>query len=469
MSRARLTSLVLTLAAVGAVIAGCERPPIDSVQVGFRGVAMEQNYNPRLMAAVIEANQPPAPLEPASADGPKAGAIYQNVKVLGDLSVGEFARTMVAMSNWVAPKEGPEAGCLYCHNPANFADDSKYTKVVARRMVQMTQNINGNWTQHVAATGVTCYTCHRGQPVPANVWFDPAPLKHDVTGLLGDRAGQNSAAASVKLASLPYDPFGPYLKDDKPIRVQGSTALPTGNRSSTKQTEFTYSLMIHMSDSLGVNCTYCHNSRSWQDWEQSPPQRATAWYGIRMARQLNTEYMTPLTGTFPANRLGPTGDVPKINCATCHQGAYKPLFGAPMAKDHPELGGVSIVPKAAAPAASVTASGAPTAATDLMPATVFFAVGSAKLTDEGTQVVVGLAASLEANGDAKVAISGFHSAAGNLAQNQELAKQRAVSVREALKAAGIAEDRLLLEKPMQTEANVSGEDPRSRRVDMAVR
>jgi photosynthetic reaction center cytochrome c subunit len=465
MSRARLASIVLAVAAVGTLLAGCERPPIDRVQVGYRGVAMEQNYNPRLMVEVIAANQPPEALEPASADGPKASAVYQNVKVLGDLSVGQFARSMVAMSNWVAPKEGPEAGCVYCHNPANFADDSKYTKVVARRMVQMTQNINGNWKQHVANTGVTCYTCHRGQPVPANVWFDPAPLKHDVSGLLGDRALQNSPAASVKLASLPYDPFGPYLAGDQPIRVQGDTALPTGNRASTKQTEFTYSLMVHMSDSLGVNCTYCHNSRSWQDWEQSPPQRVTAWYGIRMARQLNNEYMTPLTGTFPANRLGPTGDVPKLNCATCHQGAYKPLFGAKMAKDHPEFGGV---PENAS-AAAAPAAPAPAPSSGLAPATVFFAVGSSALTDEGSKVLVGLASSMTSGTDAKVAISGFHSAAGSLAQNQELAKQRAFAVRDALTAAGIPEDRLVLEKPMQTETNVSGEDPRSRRVDVAVR
>jgi len=38
--------------------------------------------------------------------------------------------------------------------------------------------------------------------------------------------------------------------------------LPSGNRSSIKQTEWTYSLMIHMSESLGVNCTYCHNHGS---------------------------------------------------------------------------------------------------------------------------------------------------------------------------------------------------------------
>jgi photosynthetic reaction center cytochrome c subunit len=35
--------------------------------------------------------------------------------------------------------------------------------------------------------------------------------------------------------------------------------------------------------------------------------------------------------------LGPTGDVAKANCATCHQGAYKPLNGQSMLKDFPEL------------------------------------------------------------------------------------------------------------------------------------
>jgi photosynthetic reaction center cytochrome c subunit len=63
----------------------------------------------------------------------------------------------------------------------------------------------------------------------------------------------------------------------------------------------------------------------------------TAWYGIRLVRQLNNEYLTPLTGTFPPSRLGPHGDVAKTNCATCHQGAYKPLYGASMVKDYPEL------------------------------------------------------------------------------------------------------------------------------------
>ena len=46
----------------------------------------------------------------------------------------------------------------------------------------------------------------------------------------------------------------------------------------------------------------------------------------------------PLDPTFPAERLGPHGDVPKIQCATCHQGAYKPLYGAKIAAQYPAIG-----------------------------------------------------------------------------------------------------------------------------------
>ena len=240
---------------------------------------------------------------------------------------------MTAITAWVAPNEG----CVYCHNPANFAEDSKYTKVVARRMIQMTQHINVDWQQHVSNTGVTCFTCHRGQPVPSKIWFT-APSQKKGADFIGNKNAQNTADQdSVKGASLPYDHYTEYFKEAKPIRVAGETALPTGNRASIQQGEFTYGLMMHMSDSLGVNCTYCHNTRSFGDWTQSPPQRTTAWYGIRMVRDLNLEYMEDLTSVFPAERKGVLGDVAKVNCATCHQGAYKPLYGFPMLKDYPEL------------------------------------------------------------------------------------------------------------------------------------
>jgi photosynthetic reaction center cytochrome c subunit len=325
-------SLALVLA-VG-LLAGCERPPVDTVQRGFRGTGMVEVYNPRTVARQIPANQAPVAQPPAVAipGGPTAGKTFQNVKVLGDLGVGEFSRLMVAMTAWVSPAQG----CTYCHAADNMAADTVYTKIVARRMLEMTRQINSQWKTHVVETGVTCYTCHRGQPVPAKVWFSPEVQRQ--AGLTAGNNGlQNSPALSVALASLPYDPYTPFLQQANEIRIAGTRPLQSGNRNSTKQTEFTYGLMMHMSDALGVNCTFCHNTASFGNWETSTPQRTTAWYGIRMTRELNNQFLTPLTSTFPKQRLGVNGDVAKINCATCHQGAFKPLYGAPMAKDHPEL------------------------------------------------------------------------------------------------------------------------------------
>ena len=339
LQRGATLALALTLG----LLAGCERPPVQTVQRGYRGTGMEQVYNPRTLAEQAPANEAPAPIEAASPDGPKAAQVYQNVKVLGHLSVGEFNRTMAAMTSWVAPKQG----CVHCHNVQNFADDTLYAKVVARRMLQMTQTINADWQRHVGKTGVTCYTCHRGEPVPKEVWFQPLAPK-GANDFAGNKAGQNAPAETVGLASLPNDPYTPFLLNAENIRVAGTEALPAGNRQSIKQTEWTYGLMMHMSKSLGVNCTQCHNTRSLGSWDNSSPPRLTAWHGIRMARALNQEFMVPLTDTFPANRRGPAGDVAKVNCATCHQGAHKPLYGAEMAKFHPELLMKSPVPAVAA-------------------------------------------------------------------------------------------------------------------------
>jgi photosynthetic reaction center cytochrome c subunit len=56
-----------------------------------------------------------------------------------------------------------------------------------------------------------------------------------------------------------------------------------------------------------------------------------------MVRDLNNEYLGPLAEVFPQGRLGPLGDAPKVNCMTCHQGAYKPLLGQNMVDAYPSL------------------------------------------------------------------------------------------------------------------------------------
>lgn len=345
---ARLPALVALGIGLTLALSGCERPPTETVQRGYRGVGMVQVYNPRTLAAQADGNAVPEAL-PAAAEGtPKASTVFKNVQVLGDLDSAQFTRVMTAMTQWVAPQQG----CAYCHEGNDLASDKLYTKVVARRMLQMTRDINSHWKTHVADTGVTCFTCHRGQPVPAQVWFqEPGPKT--AQGPAGNRMGQNVPTMTVGLTSLPYDPFTAFLRDKGEIRVATPAPLPAGNPRNIQQTEGTYALMMHMSQSLGVNCTYCHNSRSFAAWESSTPQRAVAWHGIRMVRELNTGYLEPLAGSFPPQRLGPLGDGPKANCGTCHQGAFKPLYGAGMLKDYPELLG----DPAAKPSSAATSAG----------------------------------------------------------------------------------------------------------------
>jgi photosynthetic reaction center cytochrome c subunit len=52
---------------------------------------------------------------------------------------------------------------------------------------------------------------------------------------------------------------------------------------------------------------------------------------------VNTLWIEPTTVALPDYRLGPLGDPAKVNCTTCHQGVFKPLYGANMLEDFPSL------------------------------------------------------------------------------------------------------------------------------------
>ncbi|WP_235889360.1 photosynthetic reaction center cytochrome PufC [Glacieibacterium frigidum] len=341
---------VHVIAAAGAalLLTGCEVGMKEWTQTGYRGAALEQITD--VSSKVKQGAIPPTPypLDASMREGERANVTYQNVQVLGDLSTEEFNHLMASMNTWIAPGDGETQGCNYCHNPENMASDEKYTKIVARKMIQMTRNINANWTSHVQQTGVTCWTCHRGNAVPVNNWSN---VSNGKPGLRGNKFGQNTPDPTVGYASLPTGMFANYLQGTQNIRVASDKALASPDHVvSIKNTEQTYGLMMHLSQSLGVNCTYCHNSQSFRAWNLSRAQRNTAWYGIRMVRDANDEYIETLTNVFPANRKGPAGDPLKVNCATCHQGQAKPLGGVSMLPEHPQLRGpVGAVTAAATP------------------------------------------------------------------------------------------------------------------------
>ena len=474
-----------TLAAVAGLALGlsaCEPGMKQWSQTGYRGTGSQQISDVSQIKKAAAIPAPPYELTAEMRGGERATAAYQNVKVLNDLSTEEFNHLMASMVTWIAPGDAEGQGCNYCHNPENMASDEKYTKVVARRMIQMTRNLNANWTTHVQQTGVTCWTCHRGNNVPVNKWALDPHGDDDSMVLRGNKHGQNSPNVNVGYASLPSDPFASYLAGNaQNIRVASDGPYPTADHQvSIKTAEKSYGLMMHVSKSLGVNCTYCHNTQSFRAWNLSRAQRGTAWYGIRMVRNVNDEYITPLAPVFPAKRKGALGDPYKVNCLTCHQGQAKPLGGVSMLKDYPYLGYHSGPAMASPTVAAFRAPGAMTAdvptgagatAADVggVPQlNVYFDTGKAAIAPEFSDRGKEVLAAAKASPGAKVVVSGYNDPTGNAAANKALAKQRAFAVAAALKAAGVADSQIVLEKPAETTQG-AGDDAAARRVEVTVR
>ena len=94
----------------------------------------------------------------------------------------------------------------------------------------------------------------------------------------------------------------------------------------------------------------------------------------------------------------------------------------------------------------------------------YFASGKADLAAGASQALDDMVKGAQSGH--KLLISGFHDATGNPAKNAELAKQRALAVRDALKTAGVAEGQIELKKPEQV--NGSGSDAEARRVEISL-
>ena len=133
--------------------------------------------------------------------------------------------------------------------------------------------------------------------------------------------------------------------------------------------------------------------------------------------------------------------------------------------------------KGVAPATTAVASNAPAAvvadpaAADAASVRVengvvkfYFATAKAELAAGANEALADVVKGV-AEGKTAV-VSGFHDATGDAAMNEELAKQRAFAVRDALKALGVAEDKIELKKPEVTTA--SGSNAEARRVEVAL-
>jgi outer membrane protein OmpA-like peptidoglycan-associated protein len=100
-------------------------------------------------------------------------------------------------------------------------------------------------------------------------------------------------------------------------------------------------------------------------------------------------------------------------------------------------------------------------------AELFFEVGQTAMPANTGAALAPIVSYLAANPMAMAAVSGYHDPTGDAAANEELAKNRAIAVRDALMNAGVAEGRIVMDKPVVTTGDGSLEA--ARRVEVTIR
>jgi K(+)-stimulated pyrophosphate-energized sodium pump len=118
------------------------------------------------------------------------------------------------------------------------------------------------------------------------------------------------------------------------------------------------------------------------------------------------------------------------------------------------------------PAAAAAPAAAQAAATVAWPAKIYFETGKSDISAAGAATVKAVSVALAGNPTQRLGITGYTDKTGNADANAELAKQRAVGIRDALKAAGVAEDRISMQPPVFVEAGKDGADAEGRRVEI---
>jgi hypothetical protein len=222
------------------------------------------------------ASSPTTPSQPAPAAPMKpllAEDVYQHVEIFKGKPAGTVLIAMNALRGLLG------VDCTHCHTQYDWANESKPAKLKARQHFQMIRFINHNYFADKNAA--SCWTCHRGQAVPAAFQRDPAAI-----------------ARATKLMNIPPDAA------DKPAEqvfknIRTFKGVPAG-RLPVVMTLFT--------TSLGVDCKHCHAGDSYASDDKPEKEKA---------RQMLTVVSKGILREFYGGN-GP------VTCYSCHQGHVKP-------------------------------------------------------------------------------------------------------------------------------------------------
>lgn len=341
-------------------------------------------WSPSDGANVITTSQPNEPTDDRSPwlgeeawnEGVQAGQAWVtenpntvNVQVLIGLSSAEVWTYMVQYVSG-----GLGVGCQYCHSISpdgqeyNFAADAYTQKISARNMLYLVSDVNANFIVDLPnwqGNYVQCATCHNNAPVnleavgtqfiksipdiPVTVdpldangepILDPAEKPEEIRGLVG----LQDATLYYIYNYLIWFPFDPA----DPESGRGSLALTHEGGRTQDQVTINQNVMNYQGWSLGVGCTFCHNSRNFLAYELGAASNIVdplAGYNKLKAQQmlLMTTYLAeqwPTYGAIPKEEVplpidggasrfsyriladGQLYNVP--GCYTCHLGANIP-------------------------------------------------------------------------------------------------------------------------------------------------
>ena len=163
---------------------------------------------------------------------------FKNIQVLKGLPAAQLR----PMMNYISASLG--VTCAACHvktgDEWEFDKDDKKNKQTARKMIQMTMDLNKN--QFEGKTEITCYTCHQGLGHPASV--PPLP-----------RAMQREQARSTQAFPTPQQILAQYTQaiGGKEAVEKAKTRLLKGVSVAANGQSFPLEIQFESADKVALN------------------------------------------------------------------------------------------------------------------------------------------------------------------------------------------------------------------------
>jgi photosynthetic reaction center cytochrome c subunit len=136
----------------------------------YTGTAISEHADDANASAFSQADAAPGDQERALAEVRKfigdrgtepAEKIFRHIEVLKGKPASRLPGMMAALTGLLGVR------CSHCHVPGRWESEEKHAKQVAREQFAMQATINSRYFR--GENKITCWTCHRGQPVPESL------------------------------------------------------------------------------------------------------------------------------------------------------------------------------------------------------------------------------------------------------------------------------------------------------------